>query len=168
MEQKEPSFYLTIRDAALLAVKQIAELREELSRQIELAAERGRTLAAANLQISELRDDLAEESGLAQRLGQKVMDAELLIGEVAAAWKEQKSAVEANVPSGEFGEDDLRGDRVLRAKKQLVLALDAILTPKVQQKCERCGTELPANESHGQFCKPYQRGDDVSGDAMRG
>lgn len=46
-----------------------------------------------------------------------------LVREVVAAWREESAALEANVPSGEFREDEIRGDRVSRAKERLEMSL---------------------------------------------
>lgn len=68
----------------------------------------------------------------AKEWADKTQEKARLLGEVVSAWKEQKAAVEANGPSGEFREDDLRAERVSIAKKRLELVLDAVLTPEAK------------------------------------
>lgn len=74
-------------------------------------------------------------------------DASLLqIGEVGLAWTELKAAEAANVPSGEFGEDDLRGDRVRVAKDKLNLALDGIIEKPLQEPPKKCNSYWDGNQ----------------------
>lgn len=105
---------------------------------------------AVLLQIDELKKQAEVDRRIINGLYQKTDATDRLISEIVDAWKEQKAVEAANVPSGEFKEDDLRGGRVSAAKKRLALALDAVLTPEIK-RCEHCGVDLPANESHGRF-----------------
>lgn len=100
------------------------------------------------------------------KLADRMLAAERLISDIASAWKEQKSAVAANVPSGEFREDDLRAEHVSVAKKRLEAALDPILTPEVKRsvpvpKCDHSGIEDSGTGYRCAVCKLQLNGDSL-------
>ncbi len=104
-----------------------------------------------------LRAEVADKEEELSIRARVIQEMELQLSELTLAWAELKTAEAANVPSGEFREDDLLGDRVRTAKDRLNLALDGITEkPKCEHKriplfkgpnaCPDCGAWIPLNE----------------------
>jgi len=90
--------------------------------------------ATLRKEIEKMKADYVAEEAVVSSLREDLRWRDLQNDSLALAWSEVKAARATNVPSGEFREDDERGERVRMAEQNLSAILDRIEKQKTEKR----------------------------------